>query len=1134
MADQLEQKPFILGIDLGTNSVGWALIRLEDGKPAGIIRAGARVFDAGMEGSAKDFESGGEKSRNLDRRRMRHQRRQTWRRARRMKKIFGLLQKFGLLPEGRCATPEDRQNFINELDRTIRASPWFQKKHPVCSKQNSELTKDEREEAHRLSQLLPYILRASALSEKLEPYILGRALYNLAQRRGFQSNRKQVAGKKEEDEEKGKVKPAIKALESKIEEQEARTLGSLLSGASPLKERIRGPQRWTGREMFRNEFDEIWKAQSHFHPELLTEDKRNELFDKDYPRHDPRVGAVFYQRPLKIQTHLVGFCELEPNLRRAPIHLLSSQRFRLLQKVNDLRIELPDSGERPLTPEERDKLVRILQDEGNQTVSDVKSKGVLNLRGCTFTLERNREKTIPGNRTAASFRKALGEKWEDMGSEERNDLVAKVYDIDDDESLKKAAVEQWHFTPQEAERLAQIKFEAKYLNLSETAVERLLPLMEIGFSYGSLAPYYSHLSSQEFLAKLFSALEEGVPHAEACRMVFGDLPVPAEAPKDVLPPVVEAFREIRNPAVTRSLTELRKVVNAIVRRYDKPAEIRIELGRELKKPKKRRELISKRNDENRSERETARREITEETGDPYPGKTDIRKVLLRRECGDQCVYCGEQFSGSNFFSDDAPIEIDHIIPRSLHWDDSFLNLALCHAKCNREKGDNTPAQVFSDEVIEQIRDRIRRFSGNEKTKRERFRRFTLAGAELSAYLEEFSRRQLQDTAYASKLAKRYLGLLYGGEIDNLGKRRVTATSGMVTWDLRGGWDLNGILKDGRTSNGSTVVKTRDDHRHHAVDAVVIALTDDRSIQQLNKAAAMGQMQGKRGIIKLPSTWNNFVDTVRAEIGRIIVSHRVSKKVSGALHEETIYSPPIAERGPDGKPNGEAVPHVRKPLFAITKGEIENIADDAVRQRVIARLEELGGGDPKKLFATEANLPFLVTRDGRHIPIKKVRVRKQLSPLVLGAGRVARHVVTEVNHHLEVFAYLDEKGNEYEWDGAVVSMAEAYRRTYSKPPLPPVQRNHGPETQYKFSLSPGEIIQCDPDNKGNSKLLVVRSVSQFETGTVQIGLAEINDARKKSDMTKDRKFIRVVPNKLRQWNARKVAVSPLGEVSEAND
>src|SRR5206468_10817010 len=71
--------PFVLGIDLGSNSLGWAMIGLENGKPSGLIRAGVRVFEAGMEG---DIESGQEESRNLKRRQMRSQRRQTWRRAR--------------------------------------------------------------------------------------------------------------------------------------------------------------------------------------------------------------------------------------------------------------------------------------------------------------------------------------------------------------------------------------------------------------------------------------------------------------------------------------------------------------------------------------------------------------------------------------------------------------------------------------------------------------------------------------------------------------------------------------------------------------------------------------------------------------------------------------------------------------------------------------------------------------------------------------------------------------------------------------------------------------------------------------------------------------------------------------------
>ena len=321
---------FVLGIDLGTNSLGWAVVGLIDGEPANLIRAGVRVFDAGMEGN---IESGQEQSKNLKRREARSHRRQLWRRARRMTKTFNLLRKFGLLPEGDASTPEKRQDLINALDNTIRSSGWFKAKASSGAYPEPE-------------QTLPYILRAAALDEPLEPHFLGRALYHLAQRRGFFSGRLRPA---KPDKEAGKVEGTIKTLREIMTQQGRRTLGELFSHLSPTEKRIRGPEAWTARDMYEKEFDAICDAQAPHHPEALTSDRRAKLRE-----------AIFHQRPLKFDPNAIGDCELEPGEKRAPKYLLVAQQFRMLQTVNNLRVLPPGETERALTAGEREKLVGAL------------------------------------------------------------------------------------------------------------------------------------------------------------------------------------------------------------------------------------------------------------------------------------------------------------------------------------------------------------------------------------------------------------------------------------------------------------------------------------------------------------------------------------------------------------------------------------------------------------------------------------------------------------------------------------------------------------------------------------------------------------------------------------------------------
>jgi CRISPR-associated endonuclease Csn1 len=594
----------------------------------------------------------------------------------------------------------------------------------------------------------------------------------------------------------------------------------------------------------------------------------------------------------------------------------------------------------------------------------------------------------------------------------------------------------------------------------------------------------------------------------------------AGTPLPLLPPVEQALTEIRNPAVKRSLTELRKVVNAAVRAYGKPTQIRIELARDLKKSKKQRQALSEAMRKNERARAEAAKRIIAEAGVPEPRPDDMRKFLLAEECRWQCPYTGHTISMQGLFGPEAQFDIEHIIPFDRSLDNSFTNLTLCYHEENRNaKRGRTPFQAYGgSERYNQILDRVGRFTGERRMVAAKLKRFKLNDEELAVLLDDFRNRQLNDTAYASRLAARYLSLLYGGLADAEHERRVFTPSGQTTAYFRNLWKLNSILNDGPSTDGGRVAKSRSDHRHHAVDAVVIGLTDPGMVKRLSDAAQRAPLAGRKRFASLEGPWPNFVDTVRQEVDKIVVSHRVSKKVSGALHEETIYSRPF--------PDGSA--HVRKPLAVLTRSEVEDIADEKVKHKVLAKL---GDNDPKKVFASGENLPCFETADGRTIPIKRVRIRKAVPTFPLGDGRTARHVATESNHHIEIFAEIDPQGSEVEWDGIVVPMHEAYRRLRAGGPI--VKRDPGHGRLYKFSLAQGEVVECD-DKQGGRSLFVFRKVTQFTKGGIQIGFAPLNDARKAREMQISRSWLWTTPNTLGERHARKVIVSPLGEVSEARD
>ncbi len=392
---------------------------------------GVRIFPAGVEDG---LEKGTEVSRAVQRRLSHQARRQTERRTRRRIKIYQLLQKAGLLPDGEI---EKRHEGLAALDKDLQ-------------------------ESNGNSAILPYRLRAEALDRRLEPYELGRAFYHLAQRRGFLSSRKAAVSEAAEKEE-GTIKSEINDLRSSIEKNDARTLGEYFSRQDPHQKRIR--ERWTSQRMYEDEFDIICAGQKMHHPRILTE-----RFVKELRR------ALFYQRPLKNQRHRIGDCELEPRRKRAAKALLLAPRFRMLQAVNNLHIpEDVNSDGRPLTDSKRQTLIEGLENEGDLRFAQVRR--LLRLpRTLKFNLEEGGEKRLLGNRTASSLRGAFGDRWSAFSAEEQDRIVAELIGTGNDALAARRAREAWGCSEEEAEAVSRVRFEDGHGALSTRAMRKLMPL----------------------------------------------------------------------------------------------------------------------------------------------------------------------------------------------------------------------------------------------------------------------------------------------------------------------------------------------------------------------------------------------------------------------------------------------------------------------------------------------------------------------------------------------------------------------------------------------------------------------------------------------------------------------------------
>ncbi|MBI5435289.1 MAG: type II CRISPR RNA-guided endonuclease Cas9 [Planctomycetes bacterium] len=1075
-------RPYVLGIDLGANSVGWACLAVDaEGEPVGLLHPpgdmaehpslGVRIFEIGVEhyGQGEREETRGKK-----RRLARLQRRQTMRRARRIRRTFNILQAAGLLPSfapGAIASAGGhelaRDQVLKALDRSI----------------SGDLVASGAAELRVAHELLPYVLRAQGLDRPLTRFELGRAFYHLAQRRGFLSNRK--AGGKDDDV--GAVKKGISELGKQIAARGSRSLGEHLLHLGREGARIR--ERWTSRKMYSDEFDALWAVQAQHRPDVLDEAFRKRL-----------RRAVFFQRPLKNQSDRIGLCDLEnggqfvdlvtgvveatKRRKRAPECLLVSQRFRLVQKVNDLALVTGPGTTAPLTSEQRSLLLDALECEDSLTFAEIRKRlGIKNR--VKFNLEAGGEKRLLGNRTNAGLVAVFRERWTQLAQEERDAVVLEIWGASDDAALRKRVADRrgvWSrlgASKSEADEVADLTVSSEYMSLSRRAMQRLLPRMEAG-----------------------------EPYITARRAVYGE-PVSAEI-AEFLPSVKAAFGDLRNPVVTRALTELRRVVNTLIKQYGKPVEMRVELARDLKRGKDERNRMEKRMRENEVERQKAAKRIADEAGIPSTTGGDILKLRLAEECGWTCPYSGRAFGMNQLF--EGEIDIEHILPLSRCLDDSYLNKTLCFSDVNRsEKRNRTPHEAFgaAGEPWDAMVQRMTRAVTEQGMSPVKLQRFQLAGEALEEHLTAFKSSQLNDTRHASVRAKEYLARLFGGclatGVDADQRRRVVVGNGQATAAMRDAIRLDSVFPGGRAAK-------REDHRHHAVDAVAIALTGPATIQRLS--SNVDTSRGRPRLGRLAPPWPSFDADVRNAFERIVVSFRVDNRVRGPLHAETLYSAPRDDRGSRSQDGGFV--HIRRRLEVLSPKEVDDIVDERVRQLVVTAL---GGRPPEEVFlpSTPSSYPVLPNAHGAPMPIRRVRIRKAGSVRSIGAAHRERFVQNDENHHIEIRAARDAKGRE-KWDGRVVSLAAAAeRRRLGRDVV-----DRGPDSV--CSLAKNDVVEVDLAEGGRERL-VVRGFSEFHTGQVQLTFSRNCDARQVSKVPRGGRV--AGPDVLRQRNCRKLQVTPIG-------
>jgi CRISPR-associated endonuclease Csn1 len=988
---------YTLGLDIGSNSVGWALLDL--GEKPGIVDMGVRVFPEGVDRDTKGLE----KSKNATRREARGARRTHQRRNLRKGQLLRTLQVSGFLP-----------------------------------KDDSEL--------RSLFHTNPYQLRKKGLGEKLEPYEFGRVLYHLSQRRGFKSNRK--SGKAKED---GVIIKGANGLQTEIDNKKCRTIGEYFAGLDPDEQRIRG--RYTFRSMYGKEFDFLWTKQAEFYPDILAEDLQKKIRDE----------IIFYQRPMRWDPGRIGDCDLEAGEKRCPRGDWYSRRFRLLQDVNNLRIQNPDGSEDKLSDKERKIILDGLECEEKLSFDEIRNK-----LGLMETQKFNAEyrigpkgksiESIKGNVFAAkmSGRNIFGAKrWNAMDEQEKIKLNEWLVELEEDQ-LREKLRSEYGFDDKQIEAILKISLPRGYMSFSRKAIQKLLP-----------------------------AMERGMLTHEAIKEIYGDRrigPDEGVVQKLGMPP------ELRNPIVQKALFEVHKVINAIVREYGKPARIKIEMARDVQGSGRQREELHWKILDNEKRNEDARKRLIEDIGIRNPTREDIIKYNLWQECDKRCPYTGRQVSQEALFGPNPEFQVEHILPYDRSLDDSYMNRTLCEVHENiHVKRNQTPFEAYSNDPTkyEQIKQNIKVLPW---PKRQKF-------LQQEINLDTHINRELNDTRYICREVVGYL--------KRLGVH-VRGTRGKITAELRHQWGLDGIFEELQTMRD-------DDHRRHAVDAVVVAVTENEHLRRLarSKYSAIGE--------RFDVPWPDFRNEVREKVKHINVSHRVCRKVSGKLHEETNY----------GATSKEGLYVFRKELKALTLAMVKNIVDDVARDIVKRRLQEKGIEPTRSKREIPADvwkdpLYMRTTKSDKKVLIKKVRVYNvagNVIPMKDRSGHPYRYVEPGSNHHVEVFEYTDKNGR-IKRESKVVSMFDAVQRSQKGEPV--VCKDYGGGRKFVCSLAINDIVMMK-NKAGEMDLYRVQKMDANKMVRFRHHTASTID-RKETYIDKTAHL----------FEGHKVTVDPLGRIWPDND
>ena len=1060
-----------LGLDLGTNSLGWWAFRIEKKDSTWDITeslgGGVYIFPDGREPSKGGRTGDGNA---VQRRLARGMRRNRDRRRTRLRAYMRELVKLGLMPDSK----KERE----QLFQTPQA------KNKGGETGSTTLIHGEA------VQYNPYYLRAQALERELDPYELGRALFHLALRRGFMSNRLE----QNSDEDGGKLKERIEQLEEKLD---GKTLGQFLwqryakkGRQNPSGIRFRGEDEfYSNRAMYANEFNAIKEKQAPYHPGVK---------EKDWDRL--RDTYVLFQRPLEPVER--GYCTFFTDQHRHWKDTPIGHDFRIYQEVGNLRWVDENQKQHPLSSEQRDVVLELLHTrKSNVQFESIrkqkKADKSLYFPDCIrFNLEDEKRKFLKTHSIGVRLNEdpLLKPLWDARCSNQGDnrkldDIFEAIQEVHDDDALI-AKLSELGLDEQTVTALLKFQPSRATDNVSRKFMEEIVPIMrDQGLPYSDAVREIRDDSGHRLHHSQLSQYKHTQKTLPYYGKVFPQRLLGADPSKDPDKEPEAHFGKINNPTVHVALNSLRRVVNSLINRFGEcPTEVHVELARDLKLPRTRRDEINREQAKRQQENQKIREKL-QSYGIAHPSARDVQKVRLWEELAKdellrKCPFTGKTISFSQLMS--GSVEIEHILPFKRTLDDSMSNKTVAMREANRLKGNRTPYEAFaSDECAnrgikwDKIRDRADKLPKNKAW------RFGPDAMQRFEGEKDFIARQLTDNAYIAKIARDYLSCLHGVE-------QVVPNRGGLTYLLRRGWELNQILSSGSSKN-------RGDHRHHALDAAVVGLTGRSVLQDVSAQSARNIDELKIQIPSLPID----IETIRSQIDAIVVAFKPDHGLEGKIYQETAYGFVPEEAIDPELPSYNLV--TRKALTALSSKELDQIRDMAIRRNIRQRI-------PKGTSTKEQQR--LLEEYSQQTGIKKVRI--------LIANQSVEKIGSAKFKGYAPYSFLccdiwrcpkgkagSWKSNEYTWRGVFW--------TYPKKPnaLNPNDEKPHPAAKFVCRLFKHDMIAFEE----NGETQIAR-VAGFSTTNQRLDIAIHTDADHKQ------KYCGINP--LGQMGLRKIHVTPDGK------